>query len=46
MSGIFGVVSQSNCMDDLFYGTDYHTWARSSAGWPYRMARYTARFTA
>lgn len=25
MSGIFGVVSQSNCMDDLFYGTDYHS---------------------
>jgi len=25
MSGIFGVVSQSNCMDSLFYGTDYHS---------------------
>jgi len=25
MSGIFGVVSQENCMDDLFYGTDYHS---------------------
>lgn len=24
MSGIFGVASRSNCMDDLFYGTDYH----------------------
>ncbi|MHC5035311.1 MAG: amidophosphoribosyltransferase, partial [Planctomycetota bacterium] len=23
MSGIFGVASHSNCMDDLFYGTDY-----------------------
>jgi len=25
MSGLFGVVSRSNCMDDLFYGTDYHS---------------------
>jgi len=25
MSGIFGVVSQTDCMDDLFYGTDYHS---------------------
>ncbi len=25
MSGIFGVVSQSDCMEDLFYGTDYHS---------------------
>jgi amidophosphoribosyltransferase len=24
MSGIFGVASRSNCMDNLFYGTDYH----------------------
>jgi amidophosphoribosyltransferase len=24
MSGIFGVASRSNCMDELFYGTDYH----------------------
>jgi len=24
MSGIFAVASKSNCMDDLFYGTDYH----------------------
>ncbi len=25
MSGIFGVVSKSNCADSLFYGTDYHS---------------------
>ena len=25
MSGIFGVVSQKNCINDLFYGTDYHS---------------------
>ncbi len=25
MSGIFGVASRSNCMDELFYGTDYHS---------------------
>ncbi|MDD5432681.1 MAG: amidophosphoribosyltransferase [Candidatus Omnitrophica bacterium] len=25
MSGIFGVVSKGNCMEDLFYGTDYHS---------------------
>lgn len=25
MSGIFGVVSKGNCMQDLFYGTDYHS---------------------
>jgi amidophosphoribosyltransferase len=24
MSGLFGVASRSDCMDDLFYGTDYH----------------------
>lgn len=42
MSGVFGVVSQKNCAEVLFYGTDYHshlgteygglaTW---SNGWP------------
>lgn len=25
MSGIFGVVSKSNCSTDLFFGTDYHS---------------------
>lgn len=25
MSGIFGVVSQDSCLDDVFYGTDYHS---------------------
>lgn len=25
MSGLFGVASESNCMDPLFYGTDYHS---------------------
>ncbi len=25
MSGIFGVVSQTNCIETLFYGTDYHS---------------------
>jgi amidophosphoribosyltransferase len=25
MSGIFGVVSQGNCVETLFYGTDYHS---------------------
>ncbi|UCC99480.1 MAG: amidophosphoribosyltransferase [Phycisphaerales bacterium] len=25
MSGIFGVVSKGNCIDTLFYGTDYHS---------------------
>jgi amidophosphoribosyltransferase len=25
MSGIFGVASRSNCMSELFYGTDYHS---------------------
>ena len=25
MSGIFGIVSKSNCVEDLFYGTDYHS---------------------
>jgi amidophosphoribosyltransferase len=25
MSGIFGVVSKSDCLEDLFYGTDYHS---------------------
>lgn len=25
MSGMFGIVSRSDCMEDLFYGTDYHS---------------------
>ncbi len=25
MSGVFGVVSNKDCVDDLFYGTDYHS---------------------
>jgi len=25
MSGIFGIVSDENCVDDLYYGTDYHS---------------------
>jgi amidophosphoribosyltransferase len=25
MSGVFGVVSQGSCQEDLFYGTDYHS---------------------
>jgi len=25
MGGFFGVASKSNCIDDLFYGTDYHS---------------------
>ncbi len=25
MSGVFGVVSQNDCVADLFYGTDYHS---------------------
>ena len=24
MSGLFGVVSETNCSETLFYGTDYH----------------------
>jgi len=25
MSGFFGVVSKANCVEDVFYGTDYHS---------------------
>jgi len=25
MSGIFGIASRQDCMDELFYGTDYHS---------------------
>jgi amidophosphoribosyltransferase len=25
MSGIYGIVSKGNCIEDLFYGTDYHS---------------------
>ena len=25
MGGLYGVVSKSNCVEDLFYGTDYHS---------------------
>ncbi len=32
MSGIFGVVSQENCTETLFYGVDYHSHLGSSFG--------------
>ena len=25
MSGVFGVISNNDCIQDLFYGTDYHS---------------------
>ncbi|MFC1886962.1 amidophosphoribosyltransferase, partial [Thermodesulfobacteriota bacterium] len=25
MGGLFGVASKTDCVDDLFYGTDYHS---------------------
>jgi len=25
MGGLFGVVSKKDCVEDLFYGTDYHS---------------------
>ena len=25
MGGLFGVVSREDCVEDLFYGTDYHS---------------------
>ena len=25
MGGLFGVVSTSDCVSDLYYGTDYHS---------------------
>ena len=25
MGGIFGVVAKDDCVQDLFYGTDYHS---------------------
>ena len=25
MSGFFGVVSKTSCVEDVFYGTDYHS---------------------
>jgi amidophosphoribosyltransferase len=25
MSGFFGVISKNNCVDEVFYGTDYHS---------------------
>jgi amidophosphoribosyltransferase len=25
MGGLFGIVSQSDCVADLYYGTDYHS---------------------
>ena len=25
MSGVFGVVSNNNCISSLYYGTDYHS---------------------
>lgn len=25
MGGFFGIASQTNCVEDLFFGTDYHS---------------------
>lgn len=32
MGGLFGVVSDSDCLKDLFYGTDYHSHLGTSRG--------------
>jgi amidophosphoribosyltransferase len=32
MGGLFGVVSRENCVQDLFYGTDYHSHLGTSRG--------------
>ncbi|MFX1568462.1 MAG: amidophosphoribosyltransferase [Promethearchaeota archaeon] len=32
MGGLFGVFSNSDCLDDLFYGTDYHSHLGTSRG--------------
>jgi len=32
MSGIFGVVSKNDCMQDLFYAGDYHSHLGASFG--------------
>lgn len=32
MSGMFGVVSEENCLESLFYGVDYHSHLGSSYG--------------
>ena len=50
MGGLFGVVSKENCIQDLFYGTDYHShlgtrrgglvelWIHEPAGGPTALA--------
>ncbi|MFW9901714.1 MAG: amidophosphoribosyltransferase [Candidatus Thorarchaeota archaeon] len=32
MGGLFGVISESDCLEDLFYGTDYHSHLGTSRG--------------
>ena len=32
MGGLFGVVSEENCIKDLFYGTDYHSHLGTTIG--------------
>ena len=32
MGGLFGVVSKENCLDDLFYGIDYHSHLGTTIG--------------
>ena len=32
MGGLFGVVSKDDCVNDLFYGTDYHSHLGTSRG--------------
>ncbi|MFX0001365.1 MAG: amidophosphoribosyltransferase [Candidatus Hodarchaeota archaeon] len=32
MGGLFGVISNSDCLEDLFYGTDYHSHLGTSRG--------------
>ena len=32
MGGVFGVISKSNCVLDVFFGTDYHSHLGTSRG--------------
>ena len=33
MGGLFGIASKSDCVLDLYYGTDYHSHLGTKRGW-------------
>jgi len=44
MSGLFGIVSNSNCISDLYYGTDYHSHLGTEYGHDIANSQFKSKF--